>query len=68
MTTIKDLYAWAVKNNVEDLPVGLQYQDMGGPYDGDTFSDMGPDYDVFTSIEEVSLSTGSYKSKYVLLI
>ena len=68
MTTIKDLYAWAVKNNVEDLPVGLQYQDMGGPYDGDTFSDMGLEYDIFPSVEEVSLSTGSDKTKYVLLI
>lgn len=68
MTTIKDLYAWAVKNNVEDLPVGLQYQDMGGPYDGDTFSDMGLEYDIFHSVEEVSLSTGSDKTKYVLLI
>ena len=68
MTTIKDLYAWAVKNNVEYLPVGLQYQDMGGPYDGDTFSDMGLEYDIFPSVEETSLSTGSDKTKYVLLI
>ena len=68
MTTIRDLYEWAVKNHVEDLPVGLQYQDMGGPYDGDTFSDMGPDYDIFHSIEETSLSTGSDNTKYVLLI
>ena len=68
MTTIRDLYEWAVKNNVEDLPVGLQYQDMGGPYDGDTFSDMGLEYDIFHSVEETSLSTGSDKTKYVLLI
>ena len=68
MTTIRDLYEWAVKNHVENLPVGLQYQDMGGPYDGDTFSDMGLEYDIFHSIEEVSLSTGSDKTKYVLLI
>ena len=68
MTTIQDLYEWAVKNHVEDFPVGLQYQDMGGPYDGDTFSDMGPDYDISHSIEETSLSTGSDKTKYVLLI
>ena len=68
MTTIKDLYEWAVKNHVEDLPVGLQYQDMGGPYDGDTFSDMGPEYDIFHCIEEVSLPTGTDKTKYVLLI
>lgn len=68
MTTIRDLYEWAVKNHVEDLPIGLQYQDMGGPYDGDTFSDMGLDYDIFHCIEEVSLSTGMDKTKYVLLI
>lgn len=68
MTTIRDLYNWAVKNHVEDLPVGLQYQDMGGPYDGDTFSDMGLEYDIFHSIEETSLSTDSDKTKYVLLI
>ena len=68
MTTIRDLYEWAVKNHVEDLPVGLQYQDMGGPYDGDTFSDMGLDYHISHSIEETSLSTDSDKTKYVLLI
>ena len=68
MTTIRDLYDWAVKNHVEDLPVGLQYQDMGGPYDGDTFSDMGLEYDISHSIEETSLSTDSDKTKYVLLI
>ena len=67
MTTIRDLYEWAVKNHVEDLPVGLQYQDMGGPYDGDTFSDMGLEYNIFHSIEETSLSTDSDKTKYVLL-
>ena len=68
MTTIRDLYEWAVKNHVEDLPIGLQYQDMGGPYDGDTFSDMGLEYDIFHSIEETSLSTDLDKTKYVLLI
>ena len=68
MTTIRDLYEWAVKNHVENLPVGLQYQDMGGPYDGDTFSDMGLEYDIFHSIEETSLFTDLDKTKYVLLI
>ena len=68
MTTIRDLYEWAVKNHVKDLPIGLQYQDMGGPYDGDTFSDMGLEYDISHSIEETSLSTDSDKTKYVLLI
>lgn len=61
MTTIKDLYEWAVKNNVENLPVGLQYQDDGGAYSGDTFSDMGTDYEISASIEESGVD------KYVLL-
>lgn len=65
MTTIKDLYAWAVMNNVEDLPIGLQYQDAGGTYSGDTFADMGPDHEI--SIEEASLSIGTGKARYLLL-
>ena len=68
MTTIRDLYNWAVKKHVEDLPIGLQYQDMGGLYDGDTFSNMGLEYNIFHSVEETSLSTDSDKTKYVLLI
>ena len=55
------MYRWAVKNSVEDLPVGLQYQDGGGTYSGDTFSDMGADYEISASIEESS------EDKYVLL-
>lgn len=61
MTTIKDLYEWAVKRHVENLPVGLQYQDEGGAYSGDTFSDMGTDYEISASIEESGVD------KYVLL-
>lgn len=61
MTTIRDLYRWAVKNSVEDLPVGLQYQDEGGTYSGDTFSDMSADYEISASIEESGVD------KYVLL-
>ena len=37
--TIKELYDWAVKNNAENLEIGVQYQDDGGPYPGDTFQD-----------------------------
>lgn len=66
MTTIRDLYEWAVRNKVEDLPIGLQYQDAGGTYSGDTFADRGPDHEIF--VEEASLSTGSDKTRYVLLI
>ena len=61
MTTIKDLYEWAVKNNAENLPVGLQFQDEGGTYSGDTFTDFAPDYEVSASIEE------SGDDKYILL-
>ena len=61
MTTIKDLYEWAVKRHVENLPVSLQYQDEGGAYSGDTFSDMGTDYEISASIEESGVD------KYVLL-
>ena len=61
MTTIKDLYEWAVKNSAESLPVGLQFQDEGGTYSGDTFTDFAPDYEVSASIEE------SGDGKYVLL-
>ena len=47
MTTIKELYEWAIKNNAENLAIGLKYQDNGGSYNGDTFSDMGADYEIF---------------------
>ena len=61
MTTIKELYEWAVKHNVENLPVGLQFQDEGGAYSGDTFSAYAPDYEVSASIEK------SGDDEYVLL-
>ena len=61
MTTIRDLYEWAVKNNAENLPVGIQFQDGGGTYSGDTFTEFAPDYEVFASVEE------SGADKYVLL-
>ena len=61
MTTIKDLYEWAVKHNAENLPIGLQFQDEGGAYSGDTFTAFSPDYEVFASVEESGVG------KYVLL-
>lgn len=39
MRTIKELYEWAVSRGAENLPVGLQYQDSGGSYCGDTLQD-----------------------------
>ena len=50
MTTIKELYEWAVKNNADDLAIGLKYQDSGESYDGDTFNDMGEDYEISVTI------------------
>ena len=61
MTTIKDLCEWAVKHNAENLPVGIQFQDEGGAYSGDTFSAYAPDYEVSASIEH------SGDDEYVLL-
>ena len=63
MTTIKELYEWAVKNNAESLPVGIQFQDEGGTYSGDTFTSysQSPNYEVFASIEK------SGDDEYVLL-
>lgn len=63
MTTIKDLYEWAVKNNAESLPVGIQFQDEGGTYSSDTFTSysQSPNYEVFASVER------SGADKYVLL-
>ena len=61
MTTIKELYEWAVKNSAETLPVGIQFQDEGGTYSGDTFTAFAPDYEVFASVET------SGDDKYVLL-
>ena len=61
MTTIKELYEWAVKHKVENLPVGIQFQDEGGAYSGDTFSAYAPDYEVSVSIEY------SGDDEYVLL-
>lgn len=43
MKTIKELYEWAIEHNAENLPVGLQYQDAGGVYCGDTFTEDSSD-------------------------
>ncbi len=51
MTTIKEIYEWAVKHNAENLPVGIKFQDEGGTYPGDTFSTFAPDFVVSASIE-----------------
>ena len=61
MTTIKELYEWAVKNSVENLPVGIQFQDGGGSYSGDTFTEFAPEYEVSAAIGK------SGDDEYVLL-
>ena len=61
MTTIKDLYEWAVEHNAENLPVGIQFQDGGGSSSGDTFTEFAPEYEVSASIEK------SGNDEYVLL-
>lgn len=33
--TIKDLYEWAVENNVADYDIAVQYRDSGGFYSGE---------------------------------
>lgn len=57
--TIQELYEWAKDQDALDLPIGLQYQDSGGSFEGDTFQDnVGCTAKVETSI---------YLEKYVLL-
>lgn len=61
-TTIRDLYNWAVENSIDllDIPIGLQYQDDGGTYKGNTYDNAlqqveygNKDYDasLFISVE-----------------
>ena len=57
MTTIKEIYEWAVKHKAENLPVGIKFQDEGGTYPGDTFSAFAPDFAVSASIEESGVDT-----------
>ena len=64
MTTIKELYEWAVKNNAESLPIGLQFQDGGGIYSGDTFTEFISDY---SDYEVSAFIKESGDDKYVLL-
>lgn len=37
--TIKELYDWAVTKGITNWELALQYQDSGGEYVGDTFTD-----------------------------
>ena len=58
--SIHELYEWAKFNGVEHLPIGLQFQDEGGSYPGDTFSSM--------SGYPITAQVGKHRNKkYVLL-
>lgn len=61
--TIRELYRWAEENNALDLPIGVQYQDEGGVYTGNTFEDCWSNYrgvDV-----EIMVKTGIHTSEIV---
>lgn len=64
MMTIKELYDWAVENDAENLAIGLKYQDGGGSYNGDTFSDMGADHNISVTIK---IHPNAIGTKYVLI-
>ena len=60
MTTIRDLYEWAIKDGVEDLPIGLNFQDENGDYSSNTFTKL-PDYCISAYVKEY------FGQKYILL-
>ena len=51
MTTIRDLYEWAIEDGVADLPIGLNFLDEDGYYSGNTFTKL-PDYRISAFVEE----------------
>ena len=60
MTTIRDLYEWAIEDSVEDLPIGLRFQDEDEAFSGNTFTKF-PDYRVSAFVKEY------FGKKYILL-
>ena len=60
MTTIRDLYEWAIKDGVEDLPIGLNFLDEDEFYSDNTFTEF-PDYRISAFVKEYS------GMKYILL-
>lgn len=60
MTTIKELYEWAVEDGVEDLPIGLNFLDEDGYYSNNTFTKL-PDYRISAFVKEY------FGEKYILL-
>lgn len=70
MTTIMDLYNWAIENDALDLPIGLQYQDEGGYYNGNTYlhsiDQINRGNDMYNDDLSVSIESEEGK-KYILL-
>ena len=60
MTTIRDLYEWAIKDGVEDLPIGLNFLDEDGYYSSNTLTKL-PDYCISAFVKEY------FGQKYILL-
>ena len=60
MTTIRDLYEWALEDGVADLPVGLNFLDEDGHYSSNTFTKP-PDYCISAIVKEY------FGKKYILL-
>ena len=65
-----DLYNWAIENNALDLPIGLQYQDEGGYYEGNTYlhsvDQIARGNDTYNSDLSVSIESDGGE-KYILL-
>ena len=60
MTTIRDLYEWAIEDSVEDLPIGLNFLDKDGYYSSNTFTTL-PDYCISAFVKEY------FGQRYILL-
>ena len=60
MTTIRDLYKWAIEDGVEDPPIGLNFLDEDGYYSSNTFTKL-PDYYISAFVKEY------FGQKYILL-
>lgn len=56
----QELYDWALANNAEHIEIGLQYQDGGGAYSGNTYEGG---IEVTATIE----TTANGKEAFVLL-
>lgn len=65
-----DLYNWAIENDALDLPIGLQYQDEGGYYNGNTYlysiDQIDRGNDMYTDDLSISIESEGGE-KYILL-